>query len=583
MLARSDIHLCKVPLSYTNQLSFNNIEEQKEYFEKNTICSFENCSYQPRGALIRIPKYVDEIQECNYGYYKNYYKGVEKTYYFYIAQKDYQNEGVTNLTVVLDVFQTWYFEMFYGMCFVEREHIDNDEIGKNTYPEDFELGDYICEAKTWTPSLCGEVAYCLAVSDYSSDDFVGSVGGIFGKQYSGFMIFIYYRDTINDLTNKIKEYCDAGKGDAIAFIFTYPKNMLNANFDSGDCVAGWENTNQAFFNCNDFLNLNSISFKNVNYTPYNKKLFTYPYNFIKVENPNGGNVIYKIENFDDYNNIEFQIDGVFTQNPVFSLTPKNYCNVNYNFADSISLQSFGLCSWNNDNYANWFAQHQNTLNSESKNARMSFQANGAVAQRNYNNALDNNNTSMYKGVVNTVGGVVGNALSGNLGGALIGGVTGGINTYLDYQQGKRNAKNDLGNTDLLNTTNYQNSIRSLMASVKDAEVQPNSCRGDTSSAGLDLSRDTACFYIKQMSIKPEYAKKIDMYFQKYGYQINQIKYPNMFSRKKWNYIKTVDSNIYGEIPFEDKQQLEAMFDNGFTLWHKEKYMFNYDQENPIVD
>ena len=57
----------------------------------------------------------------------------------------------------------------------------------------------------------------------------------------------------------------------------------------------------------------------------------------------------------------------------------------------------------------------------------------------------------------------------------------------------------------------------------------------------------------------------------------------MFSRKKWNYIKTVDCNIYGEIPFEDKQQLELMFDNGFTLWHKERYMFNYDQENPIVE
>lgn len=579
MRATCDIHLCKVPISVTNQLSFKTKNAQEDYFKSKVRYSYEKCSYQPRTAVLKIPTYVDAIQDVNYGYFDNEYDGNEKRFYFFICQKNYTNKGTTEIVIQIDVWQTWYWQIRYGQCFIERCHVSNDKIGANTIPEDFELGDYLCEAKYWSECTCGEMVYFLATSEYDDTE---QMGGIFGKTYSGFKLIYYDERHINDMSQYIGQLCQDGKGDSIAFIFAYPKNMLPKEFDNGDICGGFSGVLEKYikFSYSNFEN--TFIFKDTEYRPYNNKLLTYPYNFLTITNPEGGNVIIKFELFDSLDDIQFQITSVLTKNPTFECTPMHYANTNYAISDSISMAPFGLCSWNNDNYANWYAQHKNSINAQSINATASYNSSKAVNTNNYNNALDNNNTSMYKGLINTAGGVIGNLSHGNFGGALISGVQGGANTYLDYQQGKRNANNDLSNSNLLNTTNYQNTIRGLMASVKDAQVQPNTCKGDTSSCGLDMARDTACFYFKQTMIKPEYAKMIDMYFQMYGYAVNLIDYPVLKSRKKWNYIKTINSNIYGEIPFDDIQMLNAIFDNGFTLWHDEDYMFNYAQDNPIV-
>ena len=135
----------------------------------------------------------------------------------------------------------------------------------------------------------------------------------------------------------------------------------------------------------------------------------------------------------------------------------------------------------------------------------------------------------------------------------------------------------------MNYTSYQNANRSLMASIQDAKVQPNTCKGDTTASGIDMARGTNTFYIRQTAIKPEYAKMIDMYFQMYGYQVNKVGYPSYYmnTRKKWNYIKTVGCVVLGNIPLEDKREIESLYDNGITFWHND-ITFQYDVENAIA-
>ena len=52
--------------------------------------------------------------------------------------------------------------------------------------------------------------------------------------------------------------------------------------------------------------------------------------------------------------------------------------------------------------------------------------------------------------------------------------------------------------------------------------------------------------------------------------------------KKWNYTKTVGCKIVGSIPTNDIAELESFFDNGFTIWHDESYMFKYEEINDIL-
>ena len=581
--AVSSITLCKVPISPTHQIDFSSKSEQYDYFRSNAKYTYEKCNYQARKGTMRVKGYVDKLKECNYGYYTNTYNGTSKTYYFWIVQKNFLARETTELTIQIDVFQTWLFDIHFKPCFIERAHTKSDDIGEHTIPEDFELGDYISQHKELVQCLTGKPTFFIGLSN-------GTLGGIFGRTYSGFMLKGYHYSNIDSLSKLIKNLCDEGQADSIAFIFSFPTNLLHgmsdldggSDIDSGG-IAGIEGVLSETQNFNFGTSIyKTFSFNGDKYTPYNNKLYCYPYNFITLKNSSGGNVVLKIENFSDINDIAFKIEGVLSQNPTISMTPLNYDGKAFAIDDSITLNDYGLCSWNNDNYSNWFANHVNSINAQSQNANASFRANSTVASNNYNNALSNRDTQMYKGALNTVISTAENLGHLNFLGAGASAIGGAGNTYLDYKQNTRNADNDLANSNLMNSTNYQNTIRSIVASVQDAKVQPNTCKGDTSSCGLDMARDTATFNIENTRIKPEYARIIDMYFQMFGYQVNCIEKPNLKNREKWNYIKTVNCNVYGTIPHEDLRVIDDLFNNGITIWHKEEYMFNYNTPNKIL-
>jgi hypothetical protein len=577
----SSINLCNVPIQPTHQLDFENVTKQQEYFASKKLFTYDKCRYQPRTATIRVKGYVDTLQNCNYGYYTNTYNGTSKTFYFWIVAKNYVAKETTELTIQIDVFQTWLFDMDFRPCMIEREHVDDDSFGKHTIPEDFELGDYVTLTKKSVSCLKGNPCFFVGVTDTGT----GTLGGIFGKNYSGFCIKFFKYEDIAMLTSFITDLCNNGKGDSIAFIFSFPSALLFdwiGTLNSGDVWSGMEGVAWKQETFNWIEQSNNFNYHGQTYDCYNNKIHCYPYNFITVKNSNGGNVVLKVENFLDPADIKFTIESVVTQNPIISCTPNNYCGKVYAIDDSITLQEFGLCSWNNDNYANWYANHKNGIDSQSTNASNTYNAQRNSSILGYNNALDNRDTNATKGIINTVLGTANALGSLNILGATTNAIGGAANTYLDYQQATRNAGNDLANSNLLNTVNYQNQIRSIMASVKDAQVQPNSCKGSTAGSGLDMARDTATFFIEQTSIKPEYAKMIDLYWNMYGYQVNALKVPNFKSRERWNYVKTVNCTVLGNIPHEDIKAINETFNNGITIWHDEIYMFIYEQPNIIL-
>ena len=64
--------------------------------------------------------------------------------------------------------------------------------------------------------------------------------------------------------------------------------------------------------------------------------------------------------------------------------------------------------------------------------------------------------------------------------------------------------------------------------------------------------------------------------------INDVKIPNITGRTNWNFVKTVNCNITGDIPQEDVQTLKNMFDEGETFWHNPSTFLDYSQTNSIV-
>ena len=87
------------------------------------------------------------------------------------------------------------------------------------------------------------------------------------------------------------------------------------------------------------------------------------------------------------------------------------------------------------------------------------------------------------------------------------------------------------------------------------------------------------FSFYKMAIKQEYAKIIDDFFSMYGYKVNEVKIPNVTGRQNWNYVKTIDCNLLGDIPQEDMQKLKDIFNTGVTFWHNPNTFLDYSQSN----
>lgn len=122
-------------------------------------------------------------------------------------------------------------------------------------------------------------------------------------------------------------------------------------------------------------------------------------------------------------------------------------------------------------------------------------------------------------------------------------------------------------------------IANQLGSVYQHSLTPNTARGNTNGGDINACSNTNTFYFSKMSIRQEYARIIDNFFSMYGYKVNEVKIPNITGRTNWNYVKTINANILGDIPQEDMQKLKNIFDNGVTFWHNANTFLDYSQNN----
>ena len=125
-------------------------------------------------------------------------------------------------------------------------------------------------------------------------------------------------------------------------------------------------------------------------------------------------------------------------------------------------------------------------------------------------------------------------------------------------------------------------IANTLSQVYEASFMPNQAKGNTNGGDITCSNEMMGFTAYQMSIRNEYAKIIDNYFNMFGYKINLVKVPNITGRSNWNYVKTIDCNFDGDIPQTDLNIIKTMFNNGVTLWHDPNSMYNYSNSNNIL-
>lgn len=564
----TEVRLCAVPLEndYKHTLYFPDKSTQTAFFQGKTKHSSTNFSYQRKDNIIRFPKQFDEISNCNYVMYKNS-AYTDKWFYAFITDMQYVNDERTDISIETDVLQTYMFDYTVHPSFVEREHVDDDTRGLHLLEENLQKGEYVCNLHA--KAGWGDSTYYIVVGVSKVKVRVEAEEGaqwnwlldllgkgetwaqISGGKYDGLYSSVAYRafkydDTgINSLFNLLCWYDAEGHGEDVQAMFLAPASLIEfttapLGLHPEDNFGGWVKTtsgpdtkdinNPGTENDHSLITMYNGSIDG--YTPRNNKLLTFPYTFLNVSNNSGVTTLYHFEDFHNPgSNIIFQprftIQGCLCPGCSVRMVPLNYKGASRNDDEGINGGKFPALNWSSDMYTNWLTQ----------------------------NAV-NIGIDTTSGLLQMAAGVAAIAAAPSTGGmslALAGGVVGGAT-----------------------------SIANTMAEVNKAGYMPAQVKGNTNAGDIITMTGENDFHFYTMSIKNQYAKIIDSYFDMFGYKVNSVKVPNKAHRQAYWFTKTIDVSIDGAIPMKDMQKIKECYNNGVTFWRSTATVGDYSQSNTIL-
>lgn len=423
--------------------------------------------------------------------------------------------------------------------------------GANLQPESLEIG----EPKVAGTASFDELrpAYIIA---YSGDTFQGNPISTNGFQYNGIpssITFILCNNIgalqvgLNSI-NTIDQ-----KGDKIITCFSIPRLAVKTYLDEHEehdpqtttyLCAILNNYTQSVITKTLVSTPSTID----GYSPRNQKLRTYPYVYLGFNPANGSQKVYRYEDFANGTPI-FNLYSEINPNPSVYLIPQNYRGASGNsLSDSSTLNGYPTISYSNDVFNSWLAQNSSMLQINREREQLSY------AQTKAGQKLS----------------ALGNAIS--LGSSI---------ANLDVG-GAVNSLSSLGSTGISaisNEASHELNVREQMAQVEAQKLVPDQVSLSSSNAtllGYDLLDENI---FTRYNIKAEFARKIDKYFDMFGYSTNELKVPNINNRPTWNYVKTLACNINANIPQADLAEIKDMFNSGITLWHNTTNFKNYYANN----
>ena len=79
------------------------------------------------------------------------------------------------------------------------------------------------------------------------------------------------------------------------------------------------------------------------------------------------------------------------------------------------------------------------------------------------------------------------------------------------------------------------------------------------------------FYFAHKVINEDNARRIDSFFDRFGYAVNQVQVPHQCARTYYTYLKTAGCSIhgtaYGSVPADDEELICRIHDQGVTYWN----------------
>lgn len=534
----------KLSNDYQNTLYFNGATEQASFFLSRVFRDIQQSQYVRKGQTIRVNEVYDKLYDCDYVMYKNTNFG-DKWFYAFITRKNYVNDRVTEIDIEIDCFQTWMFDIQYFPTFISRAHqrefLNNKPIFDNLYPEQLEYGrDYVVthtevfSRDSFYAVICSSADLRGSFGDVNEPNLPASIGGVFDGLPSALDYYVVdslteytgRTSTLYEILSELSKYPWITQ--CIQSITVVPREVIGDNWGV-DTVHGFT----IGYLRNNYVSSNSATINFENYLDYfpkynHSKLYAFPYSYIEMTCFNGTQFLIKPEAVGN-GSLQLKVINYVGAQPRLSYFVDGYNDNGDNGTELPDGQTyygeFLDASVSNGNFPQLPVTIDNYLLYMANNAN-SFQLTNSIARYNQ-----------------VEGAAVG------IGQALLGSPGRGLGTaYNAIKQGEI-------------------TVRQQAAKIQDAELNPPSLAGQTGGDAFNIANGINGVTLKWKTIRPQYAERLERYFERYGYVQNKIEIPMLYGMSSFNYIQTTNILIGGNIPDEDRNTIKNMFDNGVTLWH----------------
>lgn len=545
---------------YTHTYRFKSESEQYNFFYSKKYAEFDDLSYQRiTKNELKVNRFAQNLYSCDYLMFQNS-RGTgglsDKWYYGFITDIEYINEKTTKITYEIDMLQTWFKRLFDGLqpCFIVREHSALDGLYSNTQPENLDLGsEYQYESQKWD-NLARKPRFVAGENSAGGTgtyggwlpcvSFPADLGGNLGKDDSmlpsvsgvpsavrtyAFKYFQTSGPTIyRGFYNFLKGIPD-NRQPEIVDMFMYPEDLIDnpvsgtqKNITETVLKAGKKGANP----WKDY------------FTPKNNKLYTYPYCYILVTNGCGQSMELYNEYFArDEDNAIFDINGTFAPNPEFTCMARNYNEIQGNAGmNSLSLSGVPKISWITDSYKVYMAQNGSSVRT--------------------NNVLT---------AINAVRGVHG--MVQNQAASLV----------------TAAATQDASQLKIADDSAAFSGISGMamnLAKMQDLRKMNDNVHSASAPSAMYLNGEFG-FRAFMARIPLEYARRIDDFFTCFGYATNQVRKPDIFTRKSFNYLQANNVVVISNVPMPAKKVFASILSKGITFWDKSVKIGNYNANNQV--
>lgn len=556
---------------------FANEAAQNTWFSSKVYVTFQKNMYsRPTRGSVKVKMNAEQLIGVTYMRFNNagvdaqHPTGVDTTnrtykwYYCFVNAIEYVNENTSIIYFEIDVMQTWFIQNgSIPQCYVERQHVTDDTFSAHLEAEP--VGSDVYNMKELTPNGLGDTfaSYNWVMNtsnSYGSTDNIPDGAGKYDGIIAGGTIFSMADTALkgaNSLSSKMLDQLGSWDKNAqsadVVDLFMFPSALCSNDSAAISISVDLPSTLDG-------------------YTPENKKLLTYPYSCLVITNNDDDAGEYRWEYFDTTTlgaSIEFVLEKCMVGGGSVALFPRIYNGIEDDFKDKVSMNNFPKISFSNDAYQAWIAAgNQTKLNFES-----------SMIQRKGTNAKAQLSAdSLFQGIH---GGL--NAGQG------IG------NTLLELGKDEPNASAILsGSIQTLHgfTTMAQAGVNSQIGSQKialemeeaqkkidfqfgDARYAPDTMVGKA-TPNINVGKKLLTYRFFNCHVRPNEAVKIDNFFTVFGYAINDVKAVNLNSRTYWNFVKTKNCEIVGEMPATSRAAIAKIFDGGIFFWKNGDNIGNFN-------